>query len=363
MGRVVYVHIGAPKTGTTYLQDRLDLNTRSLQERDIHFPSGPLGLQSSHAHFKAALDLMGMDWGGPPGHAEGQWDALARRVRRLSGTVVISHEILAAATAPQIARAMGDLSSSEVHLVYSARDLARQVPAMWQESIKQGRRWSYRRFRRSLRDSRTAPFWSSQDLPAVLGRWSAGLPPERVHLLTVPQADAPPDLLWRRFCTVLGVDPAWAPEQSDRTNPSLGVVEAALVRRLNRRLKGSRMDREERRALVKEVLVQRHLATRPPAHRLTLPPRWHPWAREVTDTWVDWVEGSGIDVVGDVAELYPVDDPARPWVNPDRPNPRKLAEVTLDALAVMTAEAASRTPDDQQLTQRVGRAVRRVTGQ
>ena len=29
--------------------------------------------------FRAALDLLGQDWGGTPGHAKGAWDALARR--------------------------------------------------------------------------------------------------------------------------------------------------------------------------------------------------------------------------------------------------------------------------------------------
>ena len=60
--------------------------------------------------------------------------------------MIISHEILAAARPERVARAMADLEGSEVHIVYSARDLARQLPAGWQESIKQGRRWTFRRF-------------------------------------------------------------------------------------------------------------------------------------------------------------------------------------------------------------------------
>ena len=60
--------------------------------------------------------------------------------------MVISHEILAPAQPQQIARLKDDLAGSELHIVYSARDLARQAPAGWQESIKQGRRWTYRRY-------------------------------------------------------------------------------------------------------------------------------------------------------------------------------------------------------------------------
>ena len=37
--RRVYVHIGAPKTGTSYVQDRLALNTRSLGSHGVHYLS------------------------------------------------------------------------------------------------------------------------------------------------------------------------------------------------------------------------------------------------------------------------------------------------------------------------------------
>ena len=57
--------------------------------------------------------------------------------------MIISHEILAPAPPEKIARLVRDLAGSELHVVYSARDLARQAPAGWQESIKQGRRWTY----------------------------------------------------------------------------------------------------------------------------------------------------------------------------------------------------------------------------
>ncbi|HZJ04785.1 MAG TPA: hypothetical protein VFD59_04855 [Nocardioidaceae bacterium] len=361
MSRVVYLHIGAPKTGTTYLQDRLDLNAHALAKHGIHFPVGPLGLQASHAHFNAALDLLGMSWGGPPGHADGQWDALMKRVRRLDGTVIVSHEILAGATSEQVTRAMGDLADSEVHVVYSARDLARQIPAVWQESIKQGRRWSYKKFVRDLESRSDVNFWKSQSLPGVLSRWSAGLTPDRVHLVTVPQPGASADLLWTRFCAVIGIDPEWARQDSVRANPSMGVAETALVRRLNKRLRGSDLTREDHRVLVKEILVQRNLANRAGARRAGLPPRMFPWTQQVVDEWTDWVRGAGIDVVGDLGELRSVQpDDELKWVNPDRPGRKQMAEVALVALAAMTEEAARRTPAERQLSQRFGRAARRL---
>ena len=94
MSRVVYLHVGAPKTGTTYLQDRLALNKASLARHGVHYP---LSLHASQ--FRPALDLLEMPWGGLQEDVDGEWDALAARVRRLDGTVVVSHEILAAAQA------------------------------------------------------------------------------------------------------------------------------------------------------------------------------------------------------------------------------------------------------------------------
>ena len=109
MTRRVYLHVGAPKTGTTYLQDRLALNRQELARHDVHYP---LGLHASH--FKAALDLLDLSWGGQREGARGEWAKLVDRVNRHDGTVIVSHEILAGARPAQIRRAMEDLGSAEV---------------------------------------------------------------------------------------------------------------------------------------------------------------------------------------------------------------------------------------------------------
>ena len=145
MSRVVYLHIGAPKTGTTYLQHRLSRNARALAKHEVHIPTRSPLVSPELFQFRAALDLLGQDWGGQPGHADGAWDQLVRRLRSKNGTSIVSHEILAPASPEVIAKVMRDLDGCEVHVVYSARDLGRALPAAWQESIKQGRKWAYRR--------------------------------------------------------------------------------------------------------------------------------------------------------------------------------------------------------------------------
>lgn len=354
MSRRVYLHIGAPKTGTTYLQDRLSVNAKTLAAHGVHFPTTSPLVSPGLAHFRAALDLLGQDWGGTPGHADGSWEALVRRVRRRSGTVVISHEILAPATPAQVARAMRDLAGSEIHVVYTARDLGRQVPAAWQESIKQGRRWSYKRFLDRFEKGRTW-FYRAFDVPRVLGTWGAGLPPENVHVVTVPPSgeDRTGDALWLRMCDVLGIDPAWAPLDSDRSNRSLGMAETQVVRQLNRR-----MDRRTRREssfdeLIRDMLAQGELVKRKSA-AVTLPPARFPWAEEQAERWIEWIEGSGVDVVGDLAELRPVPpDPDTRWRDPDKVRAKRQLGTALDALAAMTREAARRPDPERHLTQRV----------
>jgi hypothetical protein len=363
MTRRVYLHVGAPKTGTTYLQDRLAANRAALAEHDVHYP---LGLQASH--FRAALDLIDVSWGGQREDARGEWPRLVDRVRRHDGTVIVSHEILAGASREQAQRAVEDLADSEVHLVYSARDVARQIPAEWQEGVKHRRRRSFARFLTQVQEAnRRNPslwFWRAQGLPDVLTRWGAGLPPEHIHLVTVPQPGAPRDLLWERYCAAFGIDPSWGPEESDRENVSIGIAETTLIRKLNRRLRRAGVPGPDYRRLVRQVVVHETLAAREGMTRATLPPAAFPWADEIASEWIEWVEGSGIDVVGDVEELRPVAPPPdTKWHDPDRPRRREMVDAALDAMVAVVAEASQRPDPNDQLSAKLGRAARRLRGQ
>ncbi|HEX4978092.1 MAG TPA: hypothetical protein VFV40_09530 [Nocardioides sp.] len=363
MTRRVYLHVGAPKTGTTYLQDRLALNRQELGRHDVHYP---LGLRADH--FKAALDLLDIEWDGQRESARGEWARLVDRVNRHDGSVIVSHEILAGARPEQIRQAMEDFEGSEIHLVYGARDLARQIPSEWQEGVKHRRRRSFARFLREVqRAGRTRPtmwFWRAQGVPDVLTRWGHGLPPEQIHLVTVPQAGAPRDQLWLRYCDAFGFDPAWAPLESTRENVSIGTAETALLRRLNRRLRKAGLSGDDYRRLIRQIVVHDTLAHRPDMTRATLPPRAFGWAEEVAQEWIDWVEGSGVRVHGDVDDLRPVRPPEDSvWLNPDRPRRREMVDAALDALVALTLEAAHRPDPEEQLTAKLGRAARRLRGQ
>ena len=361
MTRVVRLHIGAPKTGTTYIQTRLGRNTKTLAERGVHFPSTSRLSRPELSQFRAALDLTEQDWGGAPGHAEGAWDALMRRTRRLDGNVIISHEILAPAPTKVIERAMKDLAGSEVHIVYSARDLARQLAAAWQESIKQGRAWTFRKFLR--RSRRGKPFMMQAfDIPDVLSSWGVAVPPERIHLVVVPAKDSastdPDDNLWTRMCRAFDIDPAWAPLDSEAVNKSLGVAETQVLRQLNQEL-GRRVAREgEYDDLLRRMVADGTLFHHRSAP-VTLRPDNYDWVEERTERSLEWVKASGIDVIGDLEELRPPRPaPDQRWHNPDRVKKQAVTRAAVGALSSMTAEAVRR-PDPHGLALRATRELKR----
>ena len=336
--RRVILHVGNPKTGTSYLQDVLFRNQETLRRAGILYPA-----HRFDAHFLAALDLMQLPWGGLEGEAHGLWDRTAEQAREWPGTVIISHEILATASRAQVARALSSLGhpDTEVHVVLSVRDLVRQIPAEWQENIKHRSGFSYGDFLAKIQDPErhgavATWFWGVQEIPDILDRWASDLPPERVHVVTVPAPGGPPDVLWGRFCETFGIAGLDLDREGERTNPSLGVPETALVRRIN--VKANRAVPPARyRPLVRELLAHRTLSRRTGSPRLTLPPDLHPWAKELAAAWIEEVKSRGYQVVGDLSDL--VGPPAtHPYVDPDRPDEAEVADAAVDAIKALLQE-------------------------
>jgi hypothetical protein len=353
----VLLHVGTPKTGTSHLQDVLFRNRERLRGRGVLYLADRFDAQ-----FLAALDLMQLRWGGLEEQCIGRWDALAEGVRDFSGTSIISHEILATASHAQAARALESLGhpDAEVHVVLSVRDLVRQIPAEWQENVKHRRELGYGEFLAQLRaPSRSqgvAPwFWGAQEIPDILDRWAGDLPPERVHLVTVPRPGGPPDELWRRFSRVLGLaDLDLDLDLTDeRANPSLGVPETALLRRLNVRANAV-VPPLIYRPLVRELLAHRTLSQRLASPRLTLPPEDHAWAAAVSESWVRTLRERGYDVLGDLADLVGAPPaPAEAYVDPDAPDETQVAEAAIDAITALVVENGRLLRAEQDLAQRL----------
>jgi len=338
LDRAVFVHVGAPKTGTTFLQDVLWYHRDSLAAAGVLFSR-----RRYDDHYRASLDLREQ----PRPGAAGIWDQVAGDSAGWPGTSVISHEFFAAAKPPHVARAMASLGSERVHVVYTARDLWRLLGAEWQEVTKHGRHLSFEEFLADVLDRGEDGmvggwFWSVHDAVDVLRRWSAELPPERVHVVTVPPSGTDPTLLWRRFCAVLGIDPGLVDTTVARPNTSLGAAEVTFLRRVNERLGERRQDmfrRGEYARFVKTMLAQEVLSARPGSARYAPPTKRFEQVRTRAEQLTTGLRAAGYQVVGDLCELVP-EEPRADSAHPDDTPAPELADVGVDAVAGMVLQVA-----------------------
>jgi hypothetical protein len=127
------VHIGEPKTGTTFLQQVMWRNRGELAAAGVLLPG-----HHPQDHFRAQNDLRDIEKlpSDPAGSWAAEWDVLALQAREAPGVSVISHELFCAADAGQAERAVKSLRPAEVHVVLTLRDMASLLPAEWQETVK-----------------------------------------------------------------------------------------------------------------------------------------------------------------------------------------------------------------------------------
>lgn len=317
MARRVVLHVGLMKSGTTYLQGILGGNRERLAHHGVLYP-GP-----SWAWQKAAVtDLREM-----PGATPGMWDRLCEQIRSYPGDAVVSVEHLAVIGPRLIRRIRQDLGDPELQAVLTARDLGRTVPAMWQESVKNGGTMDWADYLAAVRsgdDSRTG-FWRRQRIGTLTTKWAGALGADRVRVVVVPPPGAPRRLLWERFRDGAGLpDFGWT--EPSRANESLDAPSAELMRRVNLALGPTPRPDYRRRVkpFGKSVLPLQHDDTAP----IGFTPG--PWLRTRAERQAALVRSSGARVVGDLDELTPVATPGLPPTDAS-------AEQQLDAAVAVIA--------------------------
>lgn len=304
MARTVYLHVGTAKSGTTYLQRRLAHN-RALLERNGYLYPGDRG-----SHFLASLDLRGT---GFKGHrypaAEGAWQRIVKQVRDFSGDALVSHETLAHAKEAAVREAVSSLGD-DVRVLVTCRDLGRQVPAVWQENVKNQNKQSYPDFlakvfgSRHDTSARETTFWRAQDVAGLAARWAEIVGPDKVVLVTVPRSGAEPGELWRRFSQAADLPALDYEEASTGRNASLGTVETELLRRLNDYVPDD-LPWPQYEKLVKHRLVELDLSPHELGGRFTVPEEHQERTREIAAEMVDRLREAGYQVVGSLDDLQP----------------------------------------------------------
>jgi hypothetical protein len=311
----LYLHVGLPKSGSTYLQSVLGNNRGVLKEQSYIYP-----FVHQEGMFHAAVEMAGSPtrWGLEREQVEGTFESLLRRGRRIGGTVVISHEIFGAADDDQVRRISELVEDFEVHVVLTVRDLGRTLTAEWQERVKNGGLVTFDEYAAAILEhlpggaADPAAFWPTQNLGALLDRWQALAPPERIHVVVTPPSGAVPGELWGRFADAIGLAPdAIALTEVPRRNESLGIGQIAFLRQVMEALDG-RLKQPWRSRVAKRWFAQTLLSSARSPRPVT-PPEVAERLSRVSQSWIDQVRSGGFRVHGDLAELLPAigDDTTR----------------------------------------------------
>lgn len=323
MAERVVLHVGLLKTGTSYLQERLGSRRRFLKDQGIWFPGW-------RRQVDGVVDVLDIGRRPRPEDAPGAWDDLVRRLHAWPGDAVVSMEFLGPAAPPKIAAVVSSLAPMPVQVVVTARDLNRVLPAMWQETAKNGATTPWPDYVAAVRDDvgPGARFWREQRAARVVRNWADAVGLGNVTVVTVPPPGAPAETLWDRFCLAAGLDPALCPPVQP-ANESLGVVSAEVLRRVNVRLEGAGLPWPAYSKTVKFDFAKRLLATRR-GEEPALGCPVEPWLEKRAASMRRNLAETGVRVVGSLDDLVPVDVPG---VSPADLVTDEVLDVAVAALA------------------------------
>lgn len=371
MTQRVYLHVGAPKSGTTYLQRVLETNRSTLAAAGV-LVVGEQHLDRIHAAMVVREDprLESL-----PERASTAWARLVSAIRAWRGEVaVLSYELFAGASAEQVTRALADLDGLEVHVVITARDLGRSVASAWQERLKFALTTPLEHWkpRPESAGARAEWGWRTMDPAGVAARWGAGLPAERVHLVTVPREAGDEHELWHRFADACGLPALVRPDALDlhveRVNESLGLVPAELLRRVNEKVREPVSGNREQARWLRDTLahgVLVHLGREP----IGVTDRQFADATARAEEAVATLREEGYSVHGDLADIEATRPEAR---TPGEATDAELLDVAVEAifrlLLLVRERTHERDADDSVLQDEGSRVaaigkgvVRRVT--
>jgi hypothetical protein len=220
---------------------------------------------------------------------------------------------------------IGSLAAADVDVVLTVRDISAIIPAQWQTSVHNGSQVSWPDYLRGVRksvgwrarwghylpDSALRSFLQAADIPRMLDVWQRLVPRGRMHVVTVPRPGSEPGLLWRRFATVVGLDPDACSEPPKKTNASIGFASTELLRRVNLEL--GRQRQTDYNNTVKNFLALESLGARAGLEgRATLDDATRAfavgWNRRVREA----ITSSGVHGVGDLDDL-PLSVGSDPW--------------------------------------------------
>jgi hypothetical protein len=342
----VFVHIGLPKTGTTYLQRALWHNKEVLGEEGLLLPG-----RHRRRHLLASLDLRGDPrLKARGGDVSAPWDDLVQETLAWDGDVLISHEFFGAASPAQVQRAVDSFPGADVHVLITAREMVGLTISRWQEYVRNGGTRAIDDYPAHHEDY--SPMnewgWGSFDLADILERWGSVVPHERIHVLPMTPGDADPTELLRRFLTVLGYADTIVEMPEEQVNAGLGVVEVELLRRI------SPLMTDFRSAADRGNWIRGYLAA--PEVMPSLGEKFRPSDERVAELEargaraIEALGEGGYDVVGDLSVLEARD--VRDRRQPGDVTDAEALEVAAQVIATLMSRVRTLTRERKALTRR-----------
>ena len=301
MAAKVFLHLGLPKTGTTYLQTVMWADRERMRAQGVLLP----GRERRDHLWTTRIIREDPNLPTYEQRVHESWGVLKQEIAAWPGTALISHEFFAGAAPEQAARMVAELAPAEVHLVVTAREPVGLYSGGWQESLKNRDSRTMTEFAEAeVSDNPMSVWnWRTLDVRLVLERWAPTVAAERVHVLPLPPPGSPRTLLWERFAGLIGLDPTSFDLSATFPNESMGVAEAETLRRINDHLKDEDFERPfDRGVYIRTFLADERLATRHGERYWPTDEILEDCRRRARDA-VAHIEAAGYDVIGDVRDL------------------------------------------------------------
>ncbi|TWG95129.1 hypothetical protein L615_000500000730 [Nocardioides sp. J9] len=331
MARRVFIHIGLPKTATSYLQTILWSSRDQLRADGLLLPG-----RERRDHLWASRVVRGSDGiARRAEHERTSWERLRAELADWDGDGLVSHEFFAAASSEQAVGMVEALAPAQVEVVVTAREPLGLFTASWQESLKNRSTTPMADYSRAESPNPGAIWnWRTLDLRLVLERWSAAVPHDRIHVLPLDRT-APRDEIWHRFGGLLGLPTADYDLSQSFPNESMGVVEAELLRRVNAHLDS--FDKAfDRGVYIRTFLADERLVPRKGEKFWPYPDQVEECRRRSLAA-IDYLREHGVDVVGDVDHLRVPDElPERR--TPDSVTDAEVAAAATELVAVLLGD-------------------------
>jgi hypothetical protein len=343
--RRVILHVGAMKTGTSFVQSVLATHREALADVGVAYPA---------ASPQAVLDLLKLPRQ-PEEHRE-RWRALAAEGREDGRDLLVSMEFLSFAQDRHVAAALEPFAGDRVEVVVSVRDQLGAIPAQWQTYCRNLGTEGWPDYLRSIeptflgRPRKTRAFRTfnrAQQIPSWVRRWEEAPGVASVHVVTVPPSGSAPQVLWDRFAAAAGLPAVDVDLSIVESNPSLGYGSCDFLRRANTHLSvvRSRPYRRGVRQLARGALVGRRSEESKPVLDRGGVKLGLAINREVSG----FLSQRGYPVFGDLADIrLDADTSAVPDKAPEveEAETRAAVDAARGWLAARLEEPATPAPDD-----------------